>query len=884
MLRTASIIALSIILIPAACAAQGDETALLQDFEGAYQTNKWPGDHKASITVSTEWKSDGQKSLKMEPGPATSLEDLKLKNWTGYTTLRFHAHNPGTKVANISFELYDPKATTYWDRHLNSFGVQPGDQVIDVDFSGGLWRSETNNPYKGAHKTPIEIDKIVRMALTNQGTTPIYIDQVEIVKVAKIAVPGGFAFDFGRSNTTVMGQYTGVTEASVYDQAKGFGFVGGAKPFSLHQAASYPTTLLADGLAMPKDGFRLDLPGGKYRGWIAYERAGFWQGEQCGYTKAALAINGVAASEHTYKKAGGHFLFQDTEITEHAQIVDHLVWPSHAIAEFAFDAAAGANIVTLETSDHVGTALRIAGLVVAPDTTEGKAFIAAHDRLQRAAVARTFAAQDKGRRDAGRVQPAKELVVDPLPIGEQVYPRDWPLHAQGASVPRQNAVAGQTVVVHLGVFATKPLDVTVAAVPLTGSGGTLSDLTVAYGRYMPARPYANGVAWLEINHYRPEPRFSVGPELTRSLVVEYAVPMDAKEGGYDGAITLTAKGLPTVSIPVSLQVLDVKLADIPIPVGLFMNSLPFGPQTMDSATWWKLQEQVVRAQVQAGINTLSGGPGLGYEVDASGAVSGADAVRYVQYAQKQGVIRAVIPYGGFLTSLGNLKGDYAQLAKGLEAFEQAHALPPTYVYAYDEPATDAEYASVIDRLTRATAAGLRTTGYTSTHKDQAQWEKLIVNTHAPSFNIHTVADIEKVKAAGRHFFVYNNGLDRYGFGINLWRSIALGAEARMNWIGMYTQGFAFNNLDGREPSYACFLVHDKLGVLTTPMWMSTREGLLDARLRLTLERCATTGDPALALWSVDGYRTDKETWTAQELDRVRTAMLHRIQELTRTRR
>ena len=51
--------------------------------------------------------------------------------------------------------------------------------------------------------------------------------------------------------------------------------------------------------------------------------------------------------------------------------------------------------------------------------------------------------------------------------------------------------------------------------------------------------------------------------------------------------------------------------------------------------------------------------------------------------------------------------------------------------------------------------------------------------------------------------------------------------------------------------------------------------------RLTLEKIAPKDDPALNLWTVDGYRTDAAKWPPQELERSRMSMLKRIAELTR---
>jgi hypothetical protein len=142
---------------------------------------------------------------------------------------------------------------------------------------------------------------------------------------------------------------------------------------------------------------------------------------------------------------------------------------------------------------------------------------------------------------------------------------------------------------------------------------------------------------------------------------------------------------------------------------------------------------------------------------------------------------------------------------------------------------------------------------------------------------HDAGAIRHLAAMGKHPWVYNNGLDRYGLGIELFRQLGLGVEGRLEWIGIFTQGFAFDDLDGREPSRGAWVVHDRLGILSTPRWLSAREGLLDLRVRLALGAAVPEGDPVLAVWSADGYRADRERWTDAELDGARGAMIDRLE-------
>ncbi|MCJ8331539.1 MAG: hypothetical protein HRT89_09370, partial [Lentisphaeria bacterium] len=161
-----------------------------------------------------------------------------------------------------------------------------------------------------------------------------------------------------------------------------------------------------------------------------------------------------------------------------------------------------------------------------------------------------------------------------------------------------------------------------------------------------------------------------------------------------------------------------------------------------------------------------------------------------------------------------------------------------------------------------------------------EWLELAKNTYAPALNIHTLDNLKKIKEMGMHPWVYNNGLDRYGMGIHLWRGIKGGCEGRMEWTGMFTQGFGFYNLDGREPSRSSFMVHRRFGCLKTSRWLSVREGLLDCRIRLTLEKLATKNDPALLLWTLANYRKDRGKWTDKKLDEARAKMLARLLELS----
>src|SRR5262249_33473325 len=148
-------------------------------------------------------------------------------------------HNPSQETAHLDLEIQD-NHTTLYDRHQRSFGVPPGDQRILLDFSGGLWRGEENRPYRGTVKTPIDVSKITRLAFTNQGPGPIYLDRIALLLSPKIEAKGAFAFDFGPAGSQVMGQTIGVIETTRYTPERGYGFLGD-NPARIGRSMSYPT-------------------------------------------------------------------------------------------------------------------------------------------------------------------------------------------------------------------------------------------------------------------------------------------------------------------------------------------------------------------------------------------------------------------------------------------------------------------------------------------------------------------------------------------------------------------------------------------------------------------------------------------------------------------
>jgi hypothetical protein len=859
-----------VILFVSFLASAQDPRQMLLDFEGELKPEPI-----GSGNLSTEWKASGERSFRIEPKKISYFKQLSITDWSCGTTLQLTFRNPGTLPLLIDLELSDVQGlTSYWNRHQTDFTVQPGQHVINVEYSGGLWRGESGSQYRDL-KVPIDTKEMAWIAIGNtRNNSPLFVDKVELVKKESLITEGGLAFDFGGATSANMLHFSPVRPDTYYNPDVKYGFVdAGAK--SISRGMIHPTPLLGDGLAWPSSGFRVDLSGGEYLGWVAFERGGYWgENESCQYEHAALTANGTVVHEHRFSVNGIHFKFEDTEITDLADVCEKLLWPAHQISRFKFKAQQGANFFRLDMKNSIRMPLRVAGLILAPATPEGEKFIRDHEKLQRDAVTATFSPTDRSRRD-GRNAPGKQLVYESMDPGSAVYPRDWPSENSERALDDQYAIMGQVLCLQFGLYSLSAGTVTVSAAALEKDGRRISDSVISYGRYMPDRaPSGLGATWIDIHHYRPEPDFTIGPELSRSTIIEFTIPKDALPGTYTSEIKFSGIGEP-VSIPVKVHVVKAKLADIPIPMGLCFSAPAVRKDQVDEATFWRLQEHMIAEQFSAGLSMLTNGAAYRLE---NGKLNGDDAINLIKIAQKYGMVRAVVPYYGFLS--GIVTKDYSQLAKALGELEQLHALPPHYVTVYDEPTTDPEYARVLSLLPEITRSGIRTCGLTSSrgHQNQKLWHEMLDNTHTVILNIHTPNDLQSLKNSGRHPWVYNQGRTRYHSGLHLWRSMRYGVEGRIDYAANWVSGFAFHNLDGREPALSSFAVHSKFGTLKAPMWLAQREGYLDCRIRLTLEGMTKPDDPTLNTWTIDvaTYRTDEADWSVARLQKTRRLMLERI--------
>jgi len=813
-----------------ACAQAGEEAVTIQDFEKKIEIGTWPPG--AKYEFSTDWAADGRQSLKLHAKTMVAISEMSTRDWRPYQVWRFHVKVPGNEGVNIGLELADD-VNGYNNRHQNSSSAPPGESVVDIDIGGDLWRGERNKPYR-EDKTPIHQDRMNRFAIVARGGV-IYIDKIQLVKIPKLECDGGFAFDFGKKGTTVQSQWIGINEQSSWDGAKGCGLRGGVG--FVNPVTPYPTLVMGDGLRMHSATFDVRLKGGAYLGWVVFERSGFWGGQQAVYTRATLEANGQAVHSHANEPAAPWFKLQDVEALTVEDVVSKIVLPRQKVADFKFDATAGRNSFRLRVEGGDRMPPRLAGLVLAPDSPEGRAFMKAHKEAQLDVVRKTHSVLKKERRPGDPARAAEPLVVTPLPTDQAMYPRDWPDLTKSQPVPAMKGLGGMTAHRLIGLYGAAKLTVTAGMSEMKSRDGSLpaDAVRLMANHYLPTHSYGETAVHVETHDYRPLESLTVTPDVARSILVSIDIPEGTRAGTYRGVLTLKCAGENnhTARVPLSLEVVPGELPPIDWPVGLFFSGVSVPRSLISDETYWKLSEDLFRLLRMGSKTMLTAGPGFTVTPDG---VRADDALKYLRIAKRYGLTRRMVNYGGL--GIGGSVTDPA-IYRSWEKWRKANNVPDIYLNTFDEPSLASQFAPIERKLKARRAAGFRTIGWTSMRdpdKADENHKMLVRESHAAAFNLHTPKTLKWANSIGNEAWIYNNGLSRYHQGVHLWRNRRSGANGRIDWICSIVQGYQFDALDSREPDLSCVYFHKELGVLPAPRFLGVCEGGFDARLLHELER------------------------------------------------
>ncbi len=869
-----------------------EEAVTVQDFERPFEVGKWPED--ALVEFSRAWSYDGRTSLKLGDESMAAISELAATNWSGYDILRLHVNVPGHKGCALGVEIQDDH-TSFHNRHQNNASAPPGESTIDIDIAGDLWRGEVGRPYRDV-KTPINKGNISRLGLFAHGA-PLYVDGIQLIKLARLATPGGWAFDFGGPSTPVQSQWTGVFPETKWDGNKGYGFAG--EPRFFPKTTPYPTPVLGDGLMFDGAEFGVSLTGGPYAAWVIFERSGFWEGEQAAYAKLSIAVNGKCAYSRKDSPAAAYFDLQDLEVLNQKDLVE-MVMRRQGEGEFKFKAAPGRNRFRLIVKGLKGEPPRLAGMVLAPDTAEGRAFIEAH----RAGQSETIAGVNRIIAGIGRARSIADsptLSVRPLPTGHVMTPEDGPPDTGDNEIPALECFAGMTAFRTLGLYANEELLVAPKLSRFTGPGGRIDPAAIDIWSnvYLPVRDYETTAAKIRSHHYRPADELEIGPGTPRCLLICARLPQNQAPGEYRATLTLCYGEYSKKEIPLTISVMPGSLPPFDFPLGLFFSGVPVPAELLNgSGEYWRLSGQLLDWLAASGRTMLTGGPN--YRVrwkNGKARYEGKDCVRLLAMARRRGLDAAVSGYGGFSLGLGprgfppqpgmSDEQIVREMHRAWQAFQILNGLPQHYVYSYDEPGTPEDFAPIEKRLKLYREAGFKTIGYTSMADPESADENhrmLARETYAPAFNGHSPKTLAYVRRLGNEPWIYNNGLERYYQGVHLWRNRKAGAAGRVEWIAAIIQGFQYDTLDGREPDPSCFFIHSKLGVLFAPRFLDLCEGAFDAKLLFELERKAKLNADTAAAAGAFGLLSEleslpyREALVEHELDEIRSRALALLRE------
>lgn len=833
--------------------AAGEEAVSLQDMEGKLDISPWPEGRK--MVLSTEWASDGKTSLKLHLGTSTAFWQLKVKDWRPYQILRFVINNPNDKSVTVGLEIRD-KIQSYRDNYHYSVTASPGIHSIDVDVAT-IWRGEINKQFANS-KEPFHKEDIQRLAFFTKELDQskfIYIDQVELVKVEKVMAKGAFAFDFSGKGGHFQTGWIPVTESTYYKKDLGYGVQGNCRVWG---ELPLPTKVLGDGLSFGS--FQVDLAGGDYIGWFVMERSGFWSGEASSYQQFDLMLNGTSVSTHKQKAGDSYFHFQDVEITSQKEVVHNLVFERARETNFKFKATNGANRFKIRTQGAAGTPARLAGLVLAPDTKEGQAYLQRIKKEQYEQVAKVNKLVDKSTKLSSKTNAKEPILAVPSIANYKLQPGDWPKATESQEIPEMITVNGNDLYVssQIGLYVANGMyDVAAELTPFSSGPHTIpsSNVQIQFGRYMPTRNYDGTTCWIVNHHYYPSTRSTVGDNLARSILVSIDAKKGLAPGLYQARLSLRFTGKSTKSIlktiDLKLRVLQGKLDTIPVFTGLWGSKVSVPKQLVGEESYWMLYETMVQYLQKAHKTACVGGPDFNVTWDGDApTIQGGDGLKAIKIAQKYAVADAIIDYGGYHLNGADTQAKLNNLYKVFTTFQKEHNLPVFYKYLYDEPSSYQDFKDfrvAIKKVKAHNAAGFNTYGCSSLSREDGPItgvpKDLFSLSTATAVNLHSPGGMTRLKDLGTIPMIYNNGLDRYGQGVHLYRAVSLGARSKVDWIATIIQGFQYDMLDGREPDHSVFYFHDKHGVLFSPSYLGLTEGAFDAMVLFTLS--AKANDPKI---------------------------------------
>jgi hypothetical protein len=804
------------------------------------------------------------------------------QDWSGFDALEVDLYcdtsSPLSLYVLIGDAAWQAKST-YWNRYNGTFSLRPERNTVSIPL-GGLYRGEVGSRYNDL-KTSIDPAAIVRLDL---GFTPadnaagsIYVDNLRLTRWSR---PKSIqAFDFGPEGQSLAPGFTAVSPDTVYSDKPGYGWDPGPRPGRAWDV-TFPSRLLQDSIDFQDATFRVKLAPGRYRVLVFFESLGYWSGEQAQFTRREIfGRNWKTAEDHgEWGKLDHIYHFQDTEPLPGADLWD--AYMSYLFRPLVADVQVGSDGFDLRVSADGANARRVAGLILYPkgdaaaDQWAVDAFFQQRDEFRARAVELPLP-QTPNPAPITEADKARGYLLFVPSVEDTVYFSTLPAAGQVRSALETFATPGEMRALTLGIRPLKDLGkATLAISDLTGPAGAIpaDSVTISVVRHLPTRS-------LEGLMYRITPRYLAKASqvklpggLTRQLWLTLRVPKEARPGQYRGVFTMRFIGAPAVEAPITLRVLPFTLPESDFLCG-FIGIEPDVPLTGDA--YDALQRQVFAIFLERGFTSFTGGPAIEFTgLDQAGKpiLDFGAADRFLAEAKQAGYHREFNNYGGLVVrglydSYDYTKGEtgaaleakyglpYEEIMRRVFAAVEAHAneqgwLPFSY-HLCDETRTVEKAREQLEfmRLLKRASPWLRTTGsYSVSFAPTEDPLELALQGFFGALDIsmlnnHDELVMAKARELGKKVYLYNQGHDRYPFGLYQWSERAKGIGGRYEWIAFIRHGYEYFDLDGREPDPSAIFFASE-GLRPSLMLERCAEGLNDFRYLQALDSCISEVGPS----------------------------------------
>lgn len=870
--------------------AQAAETRILVDFEQDQDLKLFEFKHENQYfkekpafrpSFSDQHVTHGAKSLRIAPSEYFTSFRLP-KDWSGFDSMDLDIFVEGEDPVGGSVLIGDEdwqKKSSYWNRHNGSFNLKPGANTLSLPVNG-LYRGEAGSRNNDL-KYNINPKAIIRLDIGFEPkgkVAALYLDHMRLVKESR--PEGILAFDFGPESQTVFPGFTPISWNTVLGKnGATAGLLRAGWGSSSARDDTFPTRLYRDFVEMRDNEFAATVPNGKYHVWVVYDDCGYWGGETCRHSRRAIGAEGKEGWVDDRGADGPSdylFRFENIEPIPGDNSWDLYMKDLFKPARLTADVTDGQ--LNLRFTADAPWSCKVAAVIVYPDRIKDSAekWVAEIEARNRKEFEdRAVCLGPKVRELALPADARAKGYWLGFPALEQdVTLLDSPGPSDGKLA--RPAAKGQRVSFTFAVRLLKGTGegVSLTATDLKGTGGTIpaSAVDLRYVHHALSRGF-NDIAYnIGPESLRPVAGslLKLASNLTRQFWVTVAVPADAKTGSYTGSVALAA-GDVKIDLPITVDVMDLKLDEPDFVFGFFGTHLMGGLQAERAKTAWR---ELFQIQKDFGMNTLSGGPNIPFKgLDAGGKpqLDFAACDAYFRAAKEAGFTREFHAYGGPAMVEGLHDGyvigetgrgwekktgkPFKEILKIVWGAVKEHAEEegwPSVAYGFcDEPRVieSAQEQVQLMKAYREAVPFVKIGGSYSVHWGDAPLDKAIQEIFKTlvysSLNLHTPTDMAKAKEFNKEIYIYNQGTSRFSFGAYQWAEMRKGVKGRIQWHLLALHGYQFFDLDAREPDTA-MINWGRKEILPTIHFARCREGADDFRFAVTLwnRAQAKKGTPA----------------------------------------